>query len=276
MSSRIRNCHYVPQTYQKSWAIEDGKVFYYNSEDKEVIVKGGNTRGLYKPEKQMFMQDYYDTTLESINFLENYFSSKFENDWQVNVLNIKKILNDNMNKVDELNLSDFNTISINAILEFMSIQYYRIYDNCIEFIDKAILDQGHDPSSVSEDIKIEAWKGGLIDISSSGLYAPQLLDRFKNLNIAFYVSENKSFIMSDNPVAKIACEDSKSISYVFALTPKICIEVNNSQSNGIVKLFKIEDNDVLRLNNTLLNNSLYVFGYHEFITDIKEVFPPNV
>ncbi len=276
MSEKIRDCHYVPQTYQKQWLYDENKLFYYLKSNKQKVEKGGNKTGLYRPQKQMFIRDYYDTTLENINFLEVYFNRNFENKWVDHLDSIRATININLTDKDQCQISkkDFSNESLSLVLEFMAIQYFRIYDNAISKINESITSTGHSPNSISEEDKKEAWKGGLIDISSGVGYAPMLLDFFKDLTVNFYISNDPSFILADNPVIEIRDNESKGISFLFPLAPNICIEVNNLKSDTVT-IMNVENTFVKNINFFLYNNCRFVFGYDKEITDMDDVIPPN-
>lgn len=275
MSGRVRDCHYVPQTYQKQWLYDSRKLFYYSKESKQKICKSGNTTGLYNPQKQMFIRDYYHTTLENINFLETYFSNSFENNWTTNINSIKDTLENNKSthKEFEISIDKFSIDSLNDILEFMAIQYFRIFENALPNINETIRSLGIDPSTISEDDKKEAWRGGLIDSSKTIGYAPKLLDFFKDLHISIYRSQGISFILSDSPVVHLLEESGEGESYIFPITPEICIEINNS-SKGNIAVMNANDDDVKQINIFLYKNCDYVFGYNKNVIDIDDVIPP--
>ncbi len=276
MGEKIRDCHYVPQTYQKQWLYDDKKLFYFSKENKQIILKSGNTTGLYRPDKQMFIRDYYDSTLENINFLEVYFSKNFENDWAKNIDSIKDTIDKNNCSEDvyDISIDQFSPESLNAILEFMAIQFFRIYENALGSINETIKNYGQNPALISDVVKREAWKGGLIDISSNAGYAPKLLDFFKNLHINFYISKVPSFILADNPVIKVLDAESRGEGYFFPLTPEICIEVNNSPV-GNISIMNISETNVKNINYFLYSNCSFVFGYNNAIANMDDVIPPE-
>lgn len=279
---KIRNCHFVPQVYQKEWIASENKIYYYTSCDYKKIIKDGNTSGLYNPEKQMFIKDYYHSELEEINFLETFFSTRFESDWKSIIEEITSKINNEKykGKVFSVDKDSIDSDKLNKLLEFMAIQFFRIYENAEESILNAVtIFSKVVPESLvlitDEEFLKEVWRAGLIDSSKDSLPEINLLSFFKRGKIRIYKTKNSSnvsFILSDNPVVRLNDSDSEGCSYIFPISPNVCIEINNSSLDDLMVMI-IDDEDVKKLNYFLSKNASYVFGYNKKMDDILDVFP---
>ncbi len=224
----------------------------YREDNIEVFTKQGFPVRITKLKNHI--NEYWKRNIATT--IEDFFSRKYENDWQ----GFMDFLNERVTNTS--NTIDFSKC-YNYIIEFISIQisrqkdkFKKIYDN----IDDAykVKEEKNNTSQSVEYWLLELYKFISFKNNKNKFQYNMvnfIINYFKNIDFQMYLlyNRNMEFITSDNPIYHINNQY-----LVFPISPNMCILIDEKSKNRLksnVILKEITNDEIKKINRNTLNFS---------------------
>ena len=296
-------CHIIPQVYQKSWHSKNGEsnVFYFDKSNLENPLKesGGNVnKNLGEKDYYILKQKDVDNGIEitDIKYIENGFSNKIENNWNLVLETINELIS--QAKVKRLsNMIGFKKEGCleleqlyNNLIDFIIMQFIRDKEN-FKYLDSGKISKilKDLKIKIEETLKIEVddlsqdekfcetiWKNSLLaSLDNDSLSLSNIIKESLNkCSIVILCSEKDELILSDNPILFNIKKDKKykelESGIYMPINPKVLVVIGafiEKAEPGDFVLAELNTNFAKYINHLLIENSIKYVGNN--INEIK-------
>ena len=289
-------CHIIPQVYQKSWHSKNGEsnVFYFDKSNLENPLKesGGNVnKNLGEKDYYILKQKDVDNGIEitDIKYIENGFSNKIENNWNLVLETINELIS--QAKVKRLsNMIGFKKEGCleleqlyNNLIDFIIMQFIRDKEN-FKYLDSGKISKilKDLKIKIEETLKIEVddlsqdekfcetiWKNSLLaSLDNDSLSLSNIIKELLNkCSIVILYSEKDELILSDNPILFNIKKDKKykelESGIYMSINPKVLVVIGafiEKAEPGDFVLTELNTNFAKYLNFLLTENAIKYVG----------------
>lgn len=289
-------CHIIPQVYQKSWHSKNGEsnVFYFDKSNLENPLKesGGNVnKNLGEKDYYILKQKDVDNGIEitDIKYIENGFSNKIENNWNLVLETINELIS--QAKVKRLsNMIGFKKEGCleleqlyNNLIDFIIMQFIRDKEN-FKYLDSGKISKilKDLKIKIEETLKIEVddlsqdekfcetiWKNSLLaSLDNDSLSLSNIIKELLNkCSIVILYSEKDELILSDNPILFNIKKDKKykelESGIYMSINPKVLVVIGafiEKAEPGDFVLTELNTNFAKYINFLLTENAIKYVG----------------